>query len=114
MYWSSLLLLLFLLIPTAYSGDIPTLYAPVKYQDAVSHAQEAFLTQSGIQGQINYAKDAVNKIGIYVAKQAGVEKPLGTALWCARVYKERTVSFPISHRTRVTLRQDGVEFKIAF
>lgn len=93
--------LLFLISSNAYAID---------YSDALGHARQAFLVQSGIQ-------DGIQKTGDYVVaeiKRMGLATPMGAGLFTYKIYRDRALTFPISHKTRVTLNLNSVTFTIHY
>lgn len=82
----------------------------VDYSDALSHARQAFLIQSGIQ-------DGIQKTGDYFVaqvKQAGLGSEMGAGIFTYKVYRDKALTFPISHKTKITLSMNSVTFTIHY
>lgn len=103
---------LLLLSLNAFAGDIPDLPVTGTYAEAASKAQQAAWIQSGVQGQIDLAKDQVSAYAIAKAKYLGLAKPVGAALYCARVYRDKAVDVRLSGSTtvRLEIRKASITF----
>lgn len=95
------LTLFFLFINSAYAVD---------YGDALSHAKQAFLIQSGIQSDIQKTGDYF----VAQVKQAGLGTEMGAGIFTYKVYRDKALTFPISHKTKITLNLNSVTFTIHY
>jgi hypothetical protein len=80
------------------------------YGNAVNSAQKAFVIQTGIQ------KD-LDKFGQFAKDQAavyGVQAPAAAAVFVYKVYKDKSVSLPLSKTTSITVDQQAIKFKLTF
>ena len=80
------------------------------YGDAIEHAKNAFLIQSGIQHNLdmtgNWAKEQVSKLGF--------DKEIGAGYFVYKAYKTQSINFPIGHDRRVgiTTNSANISFPI--
>lgn len=82
----------------------------IDYSDALGHARQAFLIQSGIQ-------DGIQRTGDYMVaqvKQAGLGTEFGAGLFAYKIYRDKMLTFPVSHKTRVTLNLNSITFTIHY
>lgn len=82
----------------------------IDYGDALEHSKQAFLIQSGIQ-------DGIQKTGDYFTaqvKQAGLGTEMGAGIFAYKMYRDKALTFPISHKTKVTLNLNSITFRINY
>jgi hypothetical protein len=84
------------------------------YGVALDKAREAALIQSGVMDKVNRAKAYGEKESLKVAKDLGVDKPLGVALYLGKVYRDREVSIRITNAVRLSATPNGGGLVITF
>lgn len=86
------------------------------YTDAMSHAQNAFLIQSGLQGMEDGTKNYLKSTYLNpVVDQYGWTRTLGlvgaSAWW---VYKHRNIPIPLTHNCKLTLSTTSLGLEYHF
>lgn len=109
-------LLILLLISAASASDLDLI--PFgdfgTYDRAMSAARRAALIQTGIDSGYEGYKSILSGKAMDFAKDLGFARPLGAGLYLWKLYQQRSVSFPTGNNKRLTLRPDGVEFRLEF
>lgn len=87
-------------------------HAQSQYDVAFDSFRQALMIQSGFQVELDRYQKAFEASAIRAANSTGYGREIGLTLFLARVYRDRRITIPINDDKRLTLRTNGVEFRL--
>jgi hypothetical protein len=110
-----LLVLVTLMCPIAAADELPSIpFNDKKYGEATDKAQQAFLAQSGINSSIKQIKDYGAAKGNRYLIELGIDKQAAVVIFAYKVYRDKSLTLPITKTIRTTIRLNSIQFNINF